>query len=107
MYILPPRSGRKKSVRTKTSYELWLDRKALVSENHKLSMRMAVQIKKPVSMCLNSSMSTAIKFEYFPLSKYDSLIKTAGTAKQRKRNTKPVDSIFLEIETFHWHPCNL
>lgn len=42
--------------------------------------------KKTDSMCLNSSMSMAIKFGYFPPLNYDSLIKTAGTAKHRKRN---------------------
>lgn len=57
----------KNLVRPETSDELWFDRRALVSEDRKLSMRMAVQIRKLISICLNSSTSTVIKFGYFPL----------------------------------------
>lgn len=55
-------------------------------------------------MCSNSSMSTAVKFGYFPSLNYGSLIKTAGTAKQKKRNIKLVSEMSLKIDTFQWHP---
>lgn len=64
-------------------------------------------MKKLISMCLDSSMSTVNKLDNTPLD-HDSLIKTAGTVKQRemekKTNMKLVARIVLEIDTLHWHP---
>lgn len=99
------RRKKKKPVRNETSHGLWFDRRVLIAEDHKLSMRMAVQIKKLFSMCLSSLMSTVIEFWYFTSLNYGSLIETAGAAKQSRRNIELVAENILE----NWYrplaPC--